>query len=79
MFYGNLSEKRIKNYLNLCKFFELTNIFYVEKCHAMICLIENLITFKMIYDKPNLVTILDLDDFFNDLKTSLFTQSVLSE
>ena len=47
----------------------------------MICLIENLISFKMIYDKPYLGTILDLDYFFflNDLKISIFTQSVLSE
>ena len=47
----------------------------------MIHQLENLISFKMVYNKPYLVSILDLDDFFfqSDLKIAIFTQRVLSD
>ena len=41
----------------------------------MVHQLENLISFKMVYYKPYLVSILDLDDFFIDLKIAIFTQS----
>ena len=38
----------------------------------MVHQLENLISFKMVYYKPYLVSILDLDDFFIDLKIAIF-------
>ena len=49
---------------NLCKFIESISIIYVQIWNTMIHQLENLISFKMVYYKPYLVSILDLDDFF---------------
>ena len=60
----------------LYKFIESINIIYVQIWNTMIHQLENLISFKTVYYKPYLVSILDLDDFFlSDLKITIFIQS----
>ena len=57
-----------KNYQKKCfelyEFIEAISIIYVEKCFTMVYPMKNLIGFKMTYDKPYLVAILNLDEFF---------------
>lgn len=65
VFHGNLSEKIIKKKcFELYEFIEAISIIYVEKCFTMVYPMKNLIGFKMTYDKPYLVAILNLDEFF---------------
>ena len=57
-------KKLSKKCFELYEFIEAISIIYVEKCFTMVYPMENLIGFKMTYDKPYLVAILNLDECF---------------
>lgn len=52
-------KKLSKKCFELYEFIEAISIIYVEKCFTMVYPMKNLIGFKMTYDKPYLVAILN--------------------